>query len=129
MSVPRTYLCGPINGCSDDEARAWREYAKGKLKTEVLDPMDRDCRDHDSSNVVRDDLTDIYLSNCLLVNRWRASDGTPMEMVYGYLWGKYIVVVVPDMLRVSAWIKHHASDVVLNIDTAITLIHARMRVV
>ena len=129
MSSARTYLCGPINGCSDDEARAWREYAKGKLRTEVLDPMDRDCRDKDTQNVVRDDLADIFLADCLLVNRWKAGDGTPMEMVYGSLWGKYIVVVVPDIMRVSAWVKYHASDVVADIDTAITLIHARTKAV
>jgi len=39
----KVYLCGPINGRTDDDAKNWREYAKTRLP-DTLDPMARDYR-------------------------------------------------------------------------------------
>jgi hypothetical protein len=39
----KVYLCGPINGRSDDDCKGWREYAKERLP-DTLDPMARDYR-------------------------------------------------------------------------------------
>src|ERR1039458_9368129 len=91
-----TYLCGGINGLSDDQAITWREKAKSLLKTETLDPMRRDYRgreDQAVGEIVQGDLEDINASQFVLVNATRPSWGTAMEMVYSYLGNPGYVVI------------------------------------
>ena len=43
MKNIKVYLCGPINGCTDTEAKNWREAVKEHFPASV-DPMKRDYR-------------------------------------------------------------------------------------
>lgn len=77
-----TYLCGGINGLSDEDCKNWREDAKAKLVTEHLDPMRRDYRgkeDESFHEIVLGDLDDIVKSDFVLVNATRPSWGTAPE--------------------------------------------------
>src|SRR4030042_2434090 len=77
------YLCGPINGCTDEECKDWREFAKLKLLYPVLDPMRRDYRGIEvdcSSEIVEGDKFDLDSSSHLLVNYEKPSVGTSMEI-------------------------------------------------
>lgn len=80
----RVYLAGPINGCSDEEARGWREAAK-QLRPDIewVDPMARDYRGREVENagaIVDGDCADI--ESCDKVLAWvaRATWGTAMEI-------------------------------------------------
>ena len=39
----KIYLCGPINGCTDEEAGDWRDLLKSHYP-QAIDPMKRDYR-------------------------------------------------------------------------------------
>ena len=105
------YLCGGINGLSDDECNDWRSTAKKLLKAMSLDPMRRDYRgiEADSVNeIVQGDLRDIDECSGFLVNATRPSWGTAMEIVYAYQRGLPIAAWVGSG-RVSPWLTYHAS--------------------
>jgi hypothetical protein len=81
----KVYLCGGINGLSDDRCRTWREYAKERLECETIDPMRRDYRGIEDQNVaaiIDGDKADIDASDVLLVNATQPSWGTAMEVLY-----------------------------------------------
>ncbi len=91
------YLCGPIMGEIQGEARYWRDEAKKLLgdRFRLLDPMRRDFKDNevDSANeIVEFDLQDIRDADILLVNYCKPSIGTAMEVFYAsYDQGKFVV--------------------------------------
>jgi nucleoside 2-deoxyribosyltransferase len=117
------YLAGAIFGCTDDEAKSWREAVKAALpKHTFLDPMDRDYRGKELESIreiVNGDLLDISTADIILVNASRPSWGTAMEIVYAYQYGKRIIAVCPD--KVSPWLAYHA-DRVSTFEEAIELI-------
>jgi nucleoside 2-deoxyribosyltransferase len=120
----KVYLAGPIGGCTDEQCKEWREYAKTKLP-DTLDPMDRDFRgiegDH-TDEIVEGDKADIDICDALLVNFPKASVGTCMEMMYAYMKNKLIVVVVPADLTISPWLKYHSATILTSFDDAIQFI-------
>ena len=132
---PKVYLCGPINGCTDQEATEWREYAKEHLLLETLDPMGRDYRGREAENtynIVENDKDDIDECPILLVNHPRPSTGTdmaidqvtaPMEVMYAWIQGKQIIAVVPQGTVVSPWLSHHATGLFTSMDDAINYIN------
>jgi hypothetical protein len=76
----KIYLCGPINGRSDDDCRNWREEAKSLLP-DTLDPMVRDYRGRElepgiAAEIVENDKLDIDASDQLLVLYDAPSVGT-----------------------------------------------------
>jgi nucleoside 2-deoxyribosyltransferase len=116
------YLCGGINGLTDDQATTWREYAKARLNCECLDPMRRDYRGVEDQNVdaiVQGDLRDIDACETVLVNATRPSWGTAMEIVYAYQSGKRIVTCVGDS-SVSPWLRYHSTSIHTSLDSAIS---------
>ena len=117
------YLGGPIDGCDDDEAMAWREVVKEAIGPEnCLDPMRRDYRgrEHLYEEIVDQDKADIIASDVVLANCWKKSWGTPMEIHFAHYLGKPIVAVVsPDLPFVSPWIQYHATVVVRSLSEAI----------
>lgn len=120
----KVYLAGPINGCSDDEAIAWREHATMRLgRKHVIDPMRRDYRgtDVDPTELVYADLEDIENSTAVLANCWKQSAGTLMELVYAQrVYGDVPTYVVwPTFTRPSPWIVHHATHLFRTLDEAI----------
>ena len=122
-----TYLAGPINGCTDDEANNWRDLAKKRLGDEnCLDPMRRDYRgieDESVNEIVHGDLTDIENSYVMLANCWQVSWGTAMEIRYAYDIGLRVIAVLPPDTRVSPWLRYHA-EIFYSLDAALDVIEA-----
>ncbi|MCK9155114.1 MAG: nucleoside 2-deoxyribosyltransferase [Paludibacteraceae bacterium] len=118
----KVYLCGPINGCTDEECRDWRTYLKTKFK-DCVDPMDRDYRGREDEcveEIVELDKKDILESDILFVNFPKPSVGTCMEILYAWMNGKYVVVVCPNDMKISPWLKYHSAIIFHNFDDAIS---------
>ena len=122
MEVPQTpllavYLCGPINGCTDEECTDWRELCKGLLYTfsETIDPMRRDYRGREgdfSREIVSLDKVDVAQCDVILASCPKPSVGTSMEILLGWQQGKLVVVVVPDGATINPWLTEHSHTVV-----------------
>lgn len=121
------YLCGPIDGCTDDEATEWRNRVKSVLgEDHCLDPMRRDFRgveDDHVNEIVESDKRDIYASDVVLANCWKASWGTPMEVYLAWYAGIPVIAVVPEGSKVSPWLQYHA-QVVTSLDSAFDILGA-----
>jgi hypothetical protein len=120
----KVYLCGPINGCTDDECRDWREMAKLRLP-DTLDPMRRDYRGKEAEStreIVELDKIDVALSDVLLVNFDKPSVGTSMEIIWAWERGKMIVVVHKAGAVLSPWLAYHSHARFTSFDEAIAYI-------
>lgn len=123
------YLCGPIQGRSDDECVVWRkEFQKkwAKLGYDVLDPMRRDYRNIEhlesrkiAAEIVAYDLEDINNSVGLVVYFDRPSVGTSMEIFYAASIRLPVVVINVSKQPLSPWLLHHSTDIVHDIDAAV----------
>lgn len=112
----KVYLCGPINGRSDDDARGWREYAKLALP-DTLDPMDRDYRGRElepgiAAEIVENDKADIRDCDFLLVYYDRPSVGTAMEILFAHELGKTIILINKSASPLSPWLVYHCPTIV-----------------
>jgi nucleoside 2-deoxyribosyltransferase len=111
------YLGGPIYNCSDEECITWRENVKKILTKKgytYKDPVVRDYRGHEAEHykfIVEKDLIEIAESDILLVNLFKPSWGTAMELVYAFFLEKRIVIVTPPELALSPWVMYHASEI------------------
>ncbi len=117
----KVYLCGPINGRSDDDCRLWREQAKAVLP-DTLDPMRRDYRGREFDSfreIVELDKVDIASCDAMLVYFDRPSVGTSMEMLWAWERGKLIVLVNRDAAPLSPWLVYHSHMVFLTLDEAL----------
>lgn len=129
----KTYLCGPINGCSDSEAIDWRNLVKGKLGEEnCIDPMRRDYRGREmepgiDGEIVRGDIEDIRKSDVLLVSYNRPSVGTAMEVFFANLIGMPVLVVASKGAALSPWLTYHATAIFNTYDEAIRVIEGISR--
>lgn len=112
------YLCGPINGCTDGEAKDWREAAKkDHPEHRYIDPMRNDYRGRENEEgidalIVEGDKDDIIASEVLLVNYDKPSVGTSMEVLFAAESGRVVVVVVKPGTVVSPWLKYHSDAIV-----------------
>lgn len=76
--IMKIYLCGPINGCTDEECKDWREAAKKRFP-ETIDPMRRDYRGRETecvNEIVELDKLDVNDCDVMLVNNPKPSVGT-----------------------------------------------------
>jgi hypothetical protein len=124
-----TYLAGPINGCTDNEAINWREVAKARLGDRYcLDPMRRDYRGREDEcvdEIVAGDLADIAASDVMLANCWQVSWGTAMEIFYASsVLDMLVYAVLPPDARVSPWLRHYAHVISRDLNEAIDCIHS-----
>lgn len=106
------YLCGPINGCTDEECTDWREAAKLSIKFDTLDPMRRDYRGREEEcceEIVEMDKADIVRSDVILVNYDKPSVGTSMEMLYAWERDKFVITVARLDTPISPWLKYHST--------------------
>lgn len=115
--MKKVYLCGAINGCTDNEAWDWREATKRELAgvVEFLDPMRRDYRGRENepgiaAEIVQGDLEDIAAADLILAAADRPSWGTAMEIFHAGRTGKPVVTVCAG--RISPWLRHHSTRVV-----------------
>lgn len=114
------YLAGPINGCDDDDCKVWREVAKMFLPIIIYDPMDRDFRGKEATNVdviVKGDLKDIGRSAFVIVNAKRPSWGTAMEIAYAYKRGK-IIYAFGAGDKPSPWLVYHCDKMFPSVEQA-----------
>lgn len=124
----KVYLCGPINGCSDDEAMSWRKTATEKLSPfcEVVDPMARDYRGVEVGNeaqIVEGDKRDIEQCDAVLVNAIRPSWGTAMEVLYASQQAKRVIAFV-GWNKVSPWLTYHCEYVFPDLQDALSALLA-----
>lgn len=127
MAKQAVYLCGPINGCTDDEASGWRREVAAALVPAgffVLDPMRRDFRGKEAGSaaaIVHGDLFDIQASGFLLVNAARPSWGTAMEVMYAarccHPRPRAVAFAAGD--RPSPWLAFHCHAVVPDLAAAL----------
>jgi nucleoside 2-deoxyribosyltransferase len=122
----KVYLCGPINGRSDDDCRVWREAAKSALP-DTLDPMRRDYRGREAEaeavdEIVELDKIDVCACDALLVYFDRPSVGTSMEMLFAWERGKLVVLVDRSSAPLSPWLAYHAHKVTRSLDEALAFL-------
>lgn len=115
----KIYLCGPINGCSDDQAMTWREWFKGNGKANwiFVDPTKRDYRGKEAEDyreIVDMDKLDVRSVDVLVVMYTQPSVGTAMEVFYAWTIGKPVVVIDESGKPISPWLRYHATAIVSN---------------
>jgi nucleoside 2-deoxyribosyltransferase len=118
----KIYLCGPINGCTDDEAMTWRDWFKQQPEDlcnpdELLwvDPMKRDYRGRESEDyreIVDLDKRDVREVDVLVVMYTQPSVGTSMEIFYAWTIGKPVIVINESNKPISPWLRYHATAIV-----------------
>ncbi len=122
------YLCGPINGRTDDDARNWREEAKRRWGGRTLDPMRRDYRGREleqgvAAEIVAGDIEDIKACDAVLVYFDKPSVGTAMEVFFAkHNLGKPVVVIDASDRPLSPWLLHHADTVTRHLSVALACI-------
>lgn len=121
----KIYLCGPINGCSDDQAKTWREWFKREselsLIADFVDPMKRDYRGRESNDyreIVELDKRDIRGCDAIIVMYVAPSVGTSMEVFYAWHIGIPVVVIDESGKPLSPWMRYHATAVVADREQA-----------
>jgi len=121
MSETKVYLCGPINGCTDDEAIRWRGVIKNYFPNSI-DPMKRDYRGKEKDTyreIVDLDKRDIRNCDIVLVNYDKPSVGTSMEVFYAWTLGKPVIVWCKEDTVVSPWLRYHSTSFVFSLDQVI----------
>ncbi len=123
MSDRKIYLCGPINGCTDEECKDWRELAKITFPN-AIDPMRRDYRGREDESVreiVELDKLDIMNSDVVLVNYDKPSVGTSMEVFFAWQSHIPVIVVAKTGSKVSPWLRYHSTKIVHSFSEAFEL--------
>ena len=120
----KVYLGGPIAGCTDEEAKDWRNHLKKILPSiEFSDPMDRDFREVDGDHtevIVEGDLDAIDSCDVLLANCWKIGWGTGMEIMYASRWADIkILTIVPPEHPISPWLTYHCDYIARSMEDAI----------
>lgn len=119
---PKGYLCGGINGLTDDQCKTWRDMVKGAApEINWLDPMRRDYRGKELesvSEIFDGDIQDIAESRLILVNAEKPSWGTAMEMVYARFLNKFVITVCPSD-KPSPWLVKHSDIIVRTLEAGI----------
>lgn len=138
--IKYVYLSGPMAGCTDSEAKDWRDEASRlfycaleefpkpvgeNLIIRTLDPTRHDYRNKDCSQlavaktIVEDDKIDIERSAAVLVYPHKISVGTSMEILYAWERGKYVVTVDEGHYPLSPWTIYHSNKLVTTLDYAV----------
>jgi len=124
--VKKLYLCGPINGRTDEDATVWRESVKTTGNFECLDPMRRDYRGRElepgiAAEIVAGDIEDIQAADAILVFYDKPSVGTSMELFYAkHVLGKPVVLIDASDKPLSPWLIHHSDYVTKSVSSALT---------
>jgi nucleoside 2-deoxyribosyltransferase len=121
------YLCGPINGCTDEQCKDWRAYVTGAWPGRCIDPMVRDYRGREAQayrEIVELDKIDVAEADIILVNYDKPSVGTSMEVLYAWERGKRIIVVCREDAVISSWLRYHATHLAHSFDEALAIARA-----
>ena len=120
----KVYLCGPINGCTDEECNDWREAVTEHFPN-AINPMIRDYRGREDEcyeEIVELDKIDIRNSDALLVNYTKPSVGTSMEVFLAWTLGTPIVLWSPPGTSLSPWMRYHCSSFVSSLQEAVDVL-------
>ena len=127
--VRKIYLCGPIMDAEAAAAKDWRTRAKERLAGRfiLLDPLRRNFRDNeiDSANeIVEFDLQDVREADLLLVNYYKPSLGTAMEVFYAsHDLGKFVIAFSPlSFADCSPWMVRFCTKILPDLDGALAYI-------
>lgn len=118
----KIYLCGPINGCTDDDAASWREWFKRNDDLQCVDPMRRDYRGGELENyreIVELDKIDIQNSDAIVVMYKHQSVGTSMEILFAWSIGKPVILIDECSGTISPWLRYHATSIVRSKEKAL----------
>lgn len=116
----RIYLCGPINGCTDDEACTWRQWFQDRCR--CIDPMARDYRGKKAESyreIVDLDKLDIRECDVVVVMYTQPSVGTSMEVFYAWTIGKPVIVIDESSKPLSPWLRYHSTAIVKSKEEAL----------
>lgn len=109
----KIYLCGPINGCTDDECQTWRDWFKATMvSVDFVDPMKRDYRGKETEDyreIVELDKRDIRSCDARVVMYTKPSVGTSMEVFFAWTLGIPVVVINESDKPLSPWLRYHAA--------------------
>ena len=122
----KVYLCGPINGCTDEECKDWREAMKVRFP-QAIDPMRRDYRGKEAESyreIVELDKIDVERADVVLVNYDKPSVGTSMEVYHAWLKHVPVIVVCRPETVISPWLRYHSTKIVHSFDDAAAWIEA-----
>lgn len=122
----KVYLAGPINGCTDEECKDWREAAK-RILPDTLDPMTRDYRGREDecfAEIVELDKEDILQAGLVLVNYDKPSVGTSMEILYAWERGIPVILVARADSKLSPWLRYHVSRIFHSFEDAFACLTA-----
>jgi hypothetical protein len=120
------YLCGAINGRTNEECIDWRERVKGLLDCPTIDPMARDFRGRERDEVggiIENDKADIDACDFLLVNYMGPSVGTSMEILYAWERGKAVILVTSPGTVLSPWLLYHKHKLFFSLEDAAAYIN------
>lgn len=126
----KIYLCGPINGCGDNECNDWRSFVKERFPDQTIDPMRRDFRGSENkcvNEIVELDKKDVEDCDIVLANCPKPSVGTSMEIFYAHSLKKPVITIVPDVETASPWLKYHSMVMVDSLGSACLLIQGYIR--
>lgn len=124
----KTYLCGPINGCTDSECNDWRSECKKHFPLSI-DPMRRDYRGIEMESVneiVQLDKIDVEVCDVVIANCPKPSVGTSMEVFYAWTLNRPVVAIVPEGQIPSPWLKYHATTLVHSVRDAIEWVNKNL---
>ena len=124
MNIKKPYLCGPINGCTDDEASTWRNQIL-EYYPDAIDPMVRDYRGKEAEEyreIVDLDKRDVRTCDVVLVNYTKPSVGTSMEVFYAWEIGKPVIVWCAPDVSISPWLRYHSTCFVHTLEDALAAI-------
>ena len=121
------YLAGPINDCTDEDCKDWRERMKTEMpEVNFLDPMRRDYRDFETEEtaieIVENDKKDIDDSDVILVYHDRPSVGTSMEVLYAFERDMFVLTIACTGKPLSPWILYHSTKIVKSLEEAIEVL-------
>jgi len=113
-------------GCTDEECRDWREYAKQHFTGAALDPMIRayrECPMDGMVDMVENDKAVIDRCDTILVNFVKPCVGTSIKVLYGWERGKRVILIAPPDAVVSPWLVYHSHQLFHTVEEAIAYIN------
>lgn len=119
----KIYLAGPIEGCSFDEIKVWRDYVKHHLfDYDCIEPRDNLIDSKEIFNSNKEDVQNADITFAFLpknINYKRASYGTIFEISYAYSIGKKVIIVSDDEYVHNHPVMKEIGTHFLTLDTAI----------
>ena len=125
----KIYLAGPIEQCSIDEIKLWRDYLKKRLLNyEIIEPeknliSSKEIFRTNKRDVENADITFVFLPK--KINERRPSYGTIFEISYAYTLDKEIIIVSDDEFVHSHPIMKEIGNHFNDLDSAIDYIYNR----